>query len=145
MPGVTRFADPKLPEGVDLVFVSNTYHHIEDRAAYFQGVKRYLNPGGRVAILEYTSDGLLQSCGHSTDAGSIRSEMESAGYSLDHLGDMRRLQMSAGLTQGIQRREQRRYQRHRGIAQFVAVFAHCATITVFDKVGVWFQPSGGKT
>lgn len=76
-----ELADPKLPEKVDLIFVSNTYHHIEQRVAYFEGVKRYLSAGGRVAIVEYMSDGLLQSCGHSAEAETIRGEMERAGYS----------------------------------------------------------------
>ena len=46
--------DPNLPErGVDLVFSSNTYHHIGNRVAYFSRLRRSLRPGGRVAIVEY--------------------------------------------------------------------------------------------
>ena len=46
-----EFADPLLPDGqIDLIFSSNTYHHIEGRVAYFRGVLQDLAQGGRVAI-----------------------------------------------------------------------------------------------
>ena len=75
--------DPKLPEGsVDLVFSSNTYHHLEDRAVYFRRLKRDLASGGRVAIIEYRPDaGTFQKLfGHGTEPKLIRSELEAAGY-----------------------------------------------------------------
>src|SRR5262245_1201108 len=35
--------DPRLPDdGVDLIFTCDTYHHIEDRTAYFAGAKKFL-------------------------------------------------------------------------------------------------------
>jgi arsenite methyltransferase len=74
--------DPMLPEPVDLIFVSNTYHHIEDRVQYFAGVQRHLRAGGRVAVLEFGTDGTMQSCGHGTLADQIRSEMQAAGYTM---------------------------------------------------------------
>ena len=79
--------DPKLPgDGVDLVFVSNTYHHIGERPTYFRRVKDSLRPGGRVAILEYREDGgwfhwLIGS--HATSQDVIRGEMRQAGYRVD--------------------------------------------------------------
>ncbi len=75
--------DPKLPNGsLDLVFISNTYHHLQDRPVYFRKLKRDLAPGGRVAIVEYRPDsGFFQSAfGHGTDPRLIRSELEAAGY-----------------------------------------------------------------
>jgi len=44
---------PKLPEPVDVVLVVDTYHHIADRVAYFNALKRSLKPGGRVAIVDF--------------------------------------------------------------------------------------------
>ena len=81
-----RFEDPLLPDGeIDLVFTSNTYHHIEGRPAYFRGVLGDLAPGGRVAILDY--DGrkgwFVRLMGHYTPKQEILSEMQEAGYRLD--------------------------------------------------------------
>lgn len=45
--------DPKLPEPVDLVLNVNTYHHLEDRPAYFRRVAKGLREGGRVAIIDF--------------------------------------------------------------------------------------------
>ena len=45
--------DPKLPaESLDLVLIVNTYHHIEDRPAYFRRLQAGLGAGGRVAVIE---------------------------------------------------------------------------------------------
>ena len=45
--------DPRLPEPVDLLFTSNTYHHLGDRSAYFRRVReRSLRPGGRVQVAD---------------------------------------------------------------------------------------------
>jgi len=38
---------------VDLVFLSNVYHHIEDRPAYFRHVKRALKEEGRLFIVDF--------------------------------------------------------------------------------------------
>jgi ubiquinone/menaquinone biosynthesis C-methylase UbiE len=75
--------DPQLPEPVDLLFTCNTYHHLEDRSAYFEAVRRYLRPGGRVAIIDYSGEGGFFERRHSTPAETIQSEMEAAGYQLE--------------------------------------------------------------
>ena len=73
-----------VPKAVDLLFTSNTYHHLEDRSAYFRDAAQYLAPGGRLAIVEYKKTGFFHRVmGHATDAEAIREEMESAGYSLE--------------------------------------------------------------
>jgi predicted methyltransferase len=77
------FDDPKIPQPVDLIFTSNTYHHIEDRVAYFERAARYLRPSGRIAILEYKGQGFFHRImGHATKASVIRSELDQAGYTL---------------------------------------------------------------
>ena len=82
---LSDYDDPLLPEGVDLIFTSNTYHHIEDRVAYFRNARKYLRPGGRVAVIEYSEPGFLLGLighGHATPPDGIRREMEQAGYRL---------------------------------------------------------------
>jgi predicted methyltransferase len=75
--------DPRLPPGgVDLVFTSNTYHHIADRTAYFARVRDVLRPGGRLAVIEYRHDAswLTRFFGHATTEETIRKELETAGW-----------------------------------------------------------------
>lgn len=38
---------------VDLVVTVNTYHHIEDRVAYFRAVREALRPGGRLVVVDF--------------------------------------------------------------------------------------------
>jgi predicted methyltransferase len=73
--------DPKIPEPVDLLFTCNTYHHIRSRTDYFGNARRYLAPGGRVAIVELARRGWLQRIfAHFTPPETIRAEREAAGY-----------------------------------------------------------------
>jgi ubiquinone/menaquinone biosynthesis C-methylase UbiE len=76
--------DSLLPEGsVDLVFTSNTYHHIENRVAYFAGLRKALRPGGRLAIIEFDRRSWLSGLfKHYTPSEFIKREMEQAGYRL---------------------------------------------------------------
>ncbi len=48
--------DPKLPEPVHLIVTIHTLHHINNRAAYLQTLRRYLKPGGRLAVIEPADD-----------------------------------------------------------------------------------------
>lgn len=74
--------DPRLPEdGVDLLFLCNTYHHLPDRVAYFAGLRDRIRPGGRVAIIDYKAEGFFQKR-HATPADVVRGEMSEAGYVL---------------------------------------------------------------
>lgn len=75
--------DPAIPEAVDLVFTCNAYHHLDDRVEYFSGLKRYLRPGARVAIVELDGEGFFRrTAGHYTLLETIQREMEAAGYTL---------------------------------------------------------------
>jgi ubiquinone/menaquinone biosynthesis C-methylase UbiE len=78
--------DPLLPQdGIDLIFTCNTYHHLQDRVAYFERARRTLRSGGRVAIVEHKKRGWLwRLFAHSTPSEVIRSEMEAAGYRFEH-------------------------------------------------------------
>ncbi len=48
--------DPALPEPVDIAFMCNVYHHIQDRVGFFGRVVDGLRPGGRVVIVELRKD-----------------------------------------------------------------------------------------
>ena len=50
---VGRPEDPALPTPVDLVFICDALHHIANPAAYLKTIRRYVAPGGRVAIIDY--------------------------------------------------------------------------------------------
>jgi ubiquinone/menaquinone biosynthesis C-methylase UbiE len=45
--------NPNIPESVDLVFMCNTYHHIEDRETYFGKLKKHLRTGGQLVIIDF--------------------------------------------------------------------------------------------
>lgn len=79
----------EVPEPVDLLFVSATYHHIRDRVPYFADARGHLRPGGRVAILEGRREGLLARWigGHATDPRVVSDEMARAGYRLTQTHD----------------------------------------------------------
>ncbi len=82
---MASYEDPKIPGGgVDLIFTSNTYHHVtENRREYFDNARRFLNPGGRIAIIDYRKEGIRRVLGHAMERDVIVSEMESAGYRLE--------------------------------------------------------------
>jgi arsenite methyltransferase len=84
-----EFGDPLLPDGeIDLLFTSNTYHHIQDRADYFRRLRGDLKRGGRVAILELNgSSWFPRWFGHYTPMETIEAEMREAGYTLDESFD----------------------------------------------------------
>lgn len=45
--------DPKLPEPVDVVLICDTLHHIANQGPYLQDLRKYLKPGGRIAIIDF--------------------------------------------------------------------------------------------
>ena len=90
-----EYSDPQLPEGaIDLVFLCNTFHHIEERPAYFAALRSDLRSPGRVAIVDPNGDlrgilSLLLDEGHTTSVDALVGDMQTAGYrpseSLDFL------------------------------------------------------------
>jgi SAM-dependent methyltransferase len=77
--------NPKIPvESVDLIFVCNTYHHLEDRSLYFRNVKSSLKPGGRIAIIDFYQDERSGDLGfpkrHLVAKEQVVEEMSQAGY-----------------------------------------------------------------
>lgn len=80
----------EIPEPVDLLFVSATYHHLRDPVEYFAAARSCLRPGGRVAILESRREGLLARWmgRHASPPNRIRSQMNEAGFALTATHDL---------------------------------------------------------
>jgi predicted methyltransferase len=74
----------ELPEGVDLLFVSATYHHLRNPVDYFAAARSQLRPDGRVGILESRLEGPLarRMNPHGSVPGRVVDEMGRAGYEL---------------------------------------------------------------
>jgi arsenite methyltransferase len=80
----------EVPEPVDLLFVSATYHHLRDRIGYFTAARAFLRPGARVAILEALGTGILARWMglHASPPGQVLKEMKRAGYRLVETRDL---------------------------------------------------------
>ena len=53
-PVLGTFTDPKLPaKTVDVAFINDVLHHIEDRAGYLKALSTYLKPTGRIVVIEF--------------------------------------------------------------------------------------------
>lgn len=75
--------DPKLPTAVDRVLMVDTYHHIDQREAYFRRVAGYLKPGGEVAIIDFTvSSPVGPPVRARVAAATVKAEMLRAGFVL---------------------------------------------------------------
>jgi ubiquinone/menaquinone biosynthesis C-methylase UbiE len=74
----------EVPEPVDLLFVSATYHHLPATRKYFTEARAHLRPGARVAILESRRQGLLARWRgrHASSPRRVLREMAEAGYRL---------------------------------------------------------------
>ena len=84
---LARPDDPKLPlDSVDLIFVCNVFHHLENRAKYFSNVRGALKPNGRIAILDFYHDERSGEVGfprhHLVPRDRVIEEMTQAGYRL---------------------------------------------------------------
>jgi len=83
---LAEYHDPLLPDGeLDLVFTSSTYHHMQDRPAYFRALRTDLAPGGRVAVIDF--DGrkgwFVRLMGHHVEKETLLREMQEAGYRVE--------------------------------------------------------------
>jgi SAM-dependent methyltransferase len=82
-PVVANQESPNIPEPVDVILVVDTYHHIDDRAAYFSRLKKSLRPQGRLAIVDFKPDSPEgPPPEHRIPAEKVTEELKAAGYSL---------------------------------------------------------------
>jgi len=78
----------KLPfESIDLLFVCNTIHHLEDRSTYFRNLRSSLKPGARIAIIDFFPDDRSGELGfpkqHLVPRDTVIRDMAEAGYKLE--------------------------------------------------------------
>jgi len=52
-----EFSDPKLPASdVDVAFMHDVLHHVEDRVGYLKAAARYIKQNGRFAVIDYRAE-----------------------------------------------------------------------------------------
>lgn len=73
--------DPHLPARADLVFICDTFHHIDDRVDYFTRLKAQLSPDARVAVVDFRPSS-NRGPAHKVAPDSVEAEMNEAGYAL---------------------------------------------------------------
>lgn len=79
------FTDPRLPKGkLDMVYVVNTYHHIEKQAEVMRNIIPSLKPNGRLVLIEADPKKGGHE-GHSTPRETVLNELSEAGYVLDRI------------------------------------------------------------
>jgi SAM-dependent methyltransferase len=81
--------DPGLAaSSVDLIFLMNTFHMMQNRVAYFTRVRGALRPGGRVVIVDMPPGSFGPGTApNNPSAEQVRAELEQAGYRLNRSWD----------------------------------------------------------
>jgi arsenite methyltransferase len=72
-------------KSLDVIFLRNVYHHLQNRVEYFRNLKEFLKPGGKIVIIEYKRGGpfsFQRIFGHYVLKETIVKEMEESGYHL---------------------------------------------------------------
>jgi SAM-dependent methyltransferase len=85
VPVLSSYESPHFPPGeLDLIFIADTYHHLEDRVNYMRALRSALKPDGRVAILDYKPGPLPvgPKPDHKLKVGELDAELRAAGYQL---------------------------------------------------------------
>jgi ubiquinone/menaquinone biosynthesis C-methylase UbiE len=85
IPVLASPSNPRLPRAsCDLVLIVDTYHHIDDRVAYFRDLRRVLRPGGRVAIVDWQKRAapVGPEMEHKLDRTVVVDEMRRSGFRL---------------------------------------------------------------
>lgn len=82
----------QLPRGrLDLVFMRNVYHHLEDPVAYLGRMREHLGAEGRVAVIDYipVDSGMSfhRTFGHHVRPEEVVGHLRAAGYELDRSFD----------------------------------------------------------
>jgi SAM-dependent methyltransferase len=73
--------DPHLPVSADLVFLCNTYHHIDARIDYFHRLREQITENGRVAVVDFRRSS-KRGPPHKLAPEVVEKEMVEAGYQL---------------------------------------------------------------
>jgi ubiquinone/menaquinone biosynthesis C-methylase UbiE len=66
---------------LDLIFMRNVCHHLQDRVEYFRKLRRFVKPNGRIAVIERAKPLTLHGMfGHYVPRETIIKEMKEAGF-----------------------------------------------------------------
>ena len=82
------FDSPALTENeVDMVLIVNTYHHIENRVAYFTQVKSGLKENGELIIIDFFKTELAvgPSVDHKISMDVVVKELQKAGFTIQEV------------------------------------------------------------
>jgi tRNA A58 N-methylase Trm61 len=72
-----EFTDPKLPaQDVDVAFMHDVLHHVEDREGYLKNASRYVKPSGRFVVIDYRAE----QSPHAGQSNLIVSEDQAIGW-----------------------------------------------------------------
>jgi ubiquinone/menaquinone biosynthesis C-methylase UbiE len=85
VPVLASADNPRLPAGgVDVVLILDSYHHLDDRLTYARGLRRFLRPDGRIAIIDWQKRPLPvgPEMDHKLAREHVLDEMNQAGYEL---------------------------------------------------------------
>jgi SAM-dependent methyltransferase len=83
VPVLASAESANLPEPLDLVLVVDTYHHIDNRVAYFSKLRVSLRPNGQLAIVDFKVDSPEgPPPEHRIPPEQVTAELSAAGYSL---------------------------------------------------------------
>ena len=73
-----EFGDPKLPRNVDVAFIHDVLHHIEERQAYIQALAQYMSIGSRIVVVDYDKN--VEGVPHSNQPEMLIGPEEVAGW-----------------------------------------------------------------
>ncbi len=81
---IVKTDDPELtPHSVDVIFLCDTYHHIDNRVEYFRRLSQSLKTGGRIVVVDFIKDSDFgPPRDHKLAEEVVLEEMEKAGYRL---------------------------------------------------------------
>ena len=68
--------DPAMPVNVNLALICDVLHHVEDRAGYLKMLAEYLQPGGRIAVIDFGPD----QSPHKSDPALVVSEAQADAW-----------------------------------------------------------------
>jgi ubiquinone/menaquinone biosynthesis C-methylase UbiE len=71
------------PSSVDMIFICNTIHHIENRAEYYAVLREVLAPGGRIVVVDFRKDAKLEEGPPEAmrlDRKDLEKELSQAGF-----------------------------------------------------------------
>lgn len=85
IPVLASLDNPRLPRAaVDVVLIVDTYHHIDERRAYMDHLRRALKPGGRIAVVDWRKGDFPEGPkdDHKIPRDQVLAEMKALGFAL---------------------------------------------------------------